>query len=108
MLADDFIWICDAGQIRGSVPLKQLGQVEHELLYLYRGKTQIQFAGRTSKKLPQLTLMFHVEQLREMQQEVKGSFRASLSFTKGEPLRHKRSFPCAFRAPREEEKSPLE
>lgn len=108
MLADDFIWICDAGQIRGSVPLKQLGQVEHELLYLFLGKTQIQFAGRTSKKLPQRTLMFHVEQLREMQQEVKNSLRGYLSFTKGEPLRPKRTLPYVFRAPLKVEKSPQE
>ncbi len=108
MLADDFIWIRDAGQIRGSVPLKQLGQIEHELLYLFLGETQIQFAGRTSKKLPQLTLMFHVEQLREMQQEVKSSLRGSLSFTKGERLLHEQTLPYVFRAPLKEEKSPLE
>lgn len=108
MLADDFIWIGDAGQIRGSVPLKQLSQVEHELLYLFLGKTQIQFVGRTSKKLPQLTLVFHVEQLREMQQEVKDSLRGSLLFTKGEWLPHEQTLPYVFRAPLKEEKSPLE
>jgi hypothetical protein len=53
-------------------------------------------------------LVFHVEQLREMQQEVKDSLRGSLSFTKGERLLHEQTLPYVFRALLKEEKSPLE
>jgi hypothetical protein len=52
--------------------------------------------------------VFHVEQLREMQQEVKDSLRGSLLFTKGEWLPHEQTLPYVFRAPLKEEKSPLE
>jgi hypothetical protein len=72
VLADDFEWIRDAREIDSFVPRKQLGQINEKFPDLLFGETDPEpFCGR-NKELAQGTLMFHVEQLREMIKEVKG------------------------------------
>ena len=72
MLADDFERIRDTREIDGFVPRKQLGQINKKLPGLLFGETDPEPFGRRNKELAQGTLMFHVEQLREMIKEVKG------------------------------------
>ena len=71
MLADDFKWVRDAREIDRLVPREQLRQISQELTGLLFGETDAEPAGRRDKELAQGTLMFHVEQLREMRKEVK-------------------------------------
>jgi hypothetical protein len=52
-----------------------MGQKNQELSGLLVGETDAQPIGGFDKELAQGTLMFHVEHLREMLQEVKGSYR---------------------------------
>jgi hypothetical protein len=71
VLGDDFEGIRDARQIDRFVPRKQLGQINEKLLGLLFGETDPEPFGGCSKEVAQGTLMFHVEQLREMTKEVK-------------------------------------
>ena len=72
MLADDFEGIRDAGEIDRFVPRKQKGQINKKLPGLMFGESDPEPFGGRNKELAQGTLMFHVEQLREMIREVKG------------------------------------
>lgn len=72
MLADDLMGFCDAREIRRSIPREQMRKVNQELSGLLVGETDAQSLGGCDKELPKGTLMFHVEHLREMIQEVKG------------------------------------
>lgn len=74
MLADDLMGFCDAREIRRSIPREQMRKVNQELSGLLVGETDAQSLGGCDKELPKGTLMFHVEHLREMIQEVKGFF----------------------------------
>ena len=71
MLADDFERISDAREINRLIPCKQLGQINEKLPGLLFGETDPEPFGGRNKELAQGTLMFHVEQLREMIKEVK-------------------------------------
>src|SRR5262245_11711003 len=71
MLADDLIGIGDARQIDRLIPRQQLGQIREKLTGLFFGETDAKFVCGREKELAQDTLMFHVEQLREMRKEVK-------------------------------------
>jgi hypothetical protein len=75
VLTDDFIRFCDGSQVDRSIPRQQMGQKNQELSGLLVGETDAQPIGGFDKELAQGTLMFHVEHLREMLQEVKGSYR---------------------------------
>lgn len=72
MLADNLMGICNACEIRRSIPREQMRKVNQELSGLLVGETDAQPLGGCDKELAKGTLMFHVEQLRETAQEVKG------------------------------------
>jgi hypothetical protein len=74
VLTDDFIRFSDGSEVDGSIPPQQMGQKNQELSGLLVGETDAQPIGGLNKELAQGTLMFHVEHLREMREEVKGSY----------------------------------
>ena len=71
MFADDFEWVRDTCEIDSLVPCKQLRLISQQLTGLLFGETDPEPFGGCNKELAQGTLMFHVEQLREMIKEVK-------------------------------------
>ena len=82
MLADDFNWLRDARKIDRLAPRKQLRKISQELTGLLFGETDTKPAGGRDKELAQGTLMFHVEQLREMRKEVKSLYEETGSVSR--------------------------
>ena len=80
MLADDFIGIRDAREIDCLIPLNQLQEINEKLPDLLFGEFDTESVGRCNKELAQSTLMFHVEQLREMTKEVKDCLRSMAAY----------------------------
>ena len=71
MLDDDFLWIDDRREIDLFIPLNEVSEIAHELLGMAFSDSQPKFPYITNREFAQFLFMFHVEQLREPEDEVK-------------------------------------
>ena len=71
MLDDDFLGINDRRKIDRLIPHNEMSEVAHELFRMDFPDCQPKFLYRTNREFAQFLFMFHVEQLREPEDEVK-------------------------------------